>query len=198
MWCRRLCWGPNDDTGYSSISREEEAPKQEGLDEAAALARVAELHSAPASLLAADDTWVKVVIFGSMRFPAPPEALELQALLKPLGIMLKIVDMEAGGNITKEVFAWIERAEYFLVFGTARYGEDTGNPASSYREAVYAEGLGKPIILLRMIPWEQQFTHLQARIMFGMNSLTVDRFPMTSYPASHVRSPRAVPVLHQC
>lgn len=187
MWCRRLCWGPSreDAAAYSSISRDAEPAGLILGGEAADLAR---LHSAPPSLVSSTAPWVRKVVFGSMRFPAPPEALELQAQLKPLGIMLKIVDIEAGGNITKEVFAWIERADFFLVFGTAHYGEDTGNPASSYREAVYAEGLRKQIILLRMIPWTDQFAHLQARVMFGMNSLTLTWLPGTPIPEDLVPS----------
>ena len=35
----------------------------------------------------------------------------------------------------------------------------------------YARNAGKKMILLRMIPWEAQFQHMQARVMFGMNDL---------------------------
>ena len=33
--------------------------------------------------------------------------------------------------------------------------------------------LQRKMILLRMIPFEQNFDHLQARVMFGMNSLVL-------------------------
>eukprot|EP01047_Picozoa_sp_COSAG01_P046686 COSAG01_NODE_4404_length_5060_cov_11.077202_2_plen_1099_part_01 len=116
-------------------------------------------------------------VFGSMRFPVPPEAMLLQAALKQLGVTLTIIAMRAGQDISKEVFAAIEHAETFLVFGTHHYGEDTGNPASSCREAKFAENLGKRIILLRMHPWNQPYEHLQARVMFNMNLLTLEWMP---------------------
>lgn len=43
----------------------------------------------------------------------------------------------------------------------------------TYYEAEYAKNKGKKIILLRMIPFEQEFDHLQARVLFGMNNLTL-------------------------
>eukprot|EP01052_Picozoa_sp_SAG31_P041598 SAG31_NODE_6350_length_2052_cov_1.145929_1_plen_578_part_01 len=113
-------------------------------------------------------------IFGSMRFPVPHEATQLQQALAKMGITLHIVRAQAGQDITDEVFEWIEHADTFLVFGTKDYGEDTGNPASSYAEAKYAQHQGKRVILIRMIPWEQEFEHLQARVMFGQNKLTLD------------------------
>eukprot|EP01047_Picozoa_sp_COSAG01_P058655 COSAG01_NODE_6939_length_3431_cov_3.279712_3_plen_755_part_00 len=123
-----------------------------------------------------------VTIFGSMRFPVPPEALALQAALQQEGITLTIVNMSAGQDISAKVFEAIERADFFLVFGTHHYGEDTGNPASSCREAKFAENLGKRIILLRMIPFEQEFDHIQARVMFRMNQLTLEWQPGTPMP----------------
>ena len=62
-----------------------------------------------------------VRIFGSMRFPVPPEARALAAALQAHGIHLKIVDLRPGADISTEVFAWIEFAHTFLVFGTANY-----------------------------------------------------------------------------
>ena len=58
-----------------------------------------------------------------------------------------------------------------MVFGTANYGEKTPNPACTYFESEYARNAGKKMILLRMIPFESQFQHMQARVMFGMNDL---------------------------
>jgi hypothetical protein len=60
-----------------------------------------------------------------------------------------------------------------LVFGTAHYGEDTGNQASTFYESKYAINRKKRIILLRMIPFDQDFEQLQARVMFGMNKLSL-------------------------
>jgi hypothetical protein len=39
------------------------------------------------------------------------------------------VDMQAGADIDKEVYGWIEHCSAFLVMGTRSYGEDTGNSA---------------------------------------------------------------------
>lgn len=101
-------------------------------------------------------------IFGSMRFPVSAEARALAEALQVEGIHLKIVDLRPGADIrhesvfllpflvglplgacicvtcgavrSTEVFAWVEYAHTFLVFGTHHYGEDTGNPASSCAE----------------------------------------------------------------
>lgn len=127
-------------------------------------------------------------IFGSMRFPVPPEARTLAEALKAHGIYLKIVDLRPGADISTEVFAWIEYAHTFIVFGTQNYGEDTGNPASSCAECKYAQNLGKRMILLRMTPWDQHFEHLQARVIFGMNKLTLFWAPGTTMPADVIPS----------
>ena len=113
-------------------------------------------------------------IFGSMRFPVPPEARLLFAALQAVGLYLKIVDMKAGQDIDKEVYEWIEHCHAFLVFGTKHYGEDTGNSACTYNEVKFAQAKRKNIILLRMIPWEDEFEELQARVLFNRNMLTLE------------------------
>ena len=118
----------------------------------------------------------KYVVFASMRFAnGQPlsEAIELREALKERGVHLKIVQLTAGADINQEVFESIEQAEAFMVFGTANYGEKTPNPACTYFESEYARNAGKKMILLRMIPWGQKFDHMQARVMFGMNSLVL-------------------------
>ena len=118
----------------------------------------------------------KHVVFASMRFANGqplPEAIELRDALKERGVHLKIVELTAGADINQEVFESIEHAEAFMVFGTSSYGEKTPNPACTYFESEYARNAGKKMILLRMIPWDQPFDHLQARVMFGMNSLVL-------------------------
>jgi prolyl 4-hydroxylase len=57
--------------------------------------------------------------------------------------------------------------------GSEEYGENTGNSACTYNEAKFAQGKNKTVILIRMIPFEEQFKHLQARVMFGLNKLEV-------------------------
>eukprot|EP01045_Picozoa_sp_COSAG04_P039270 COSAG04_NODE_10923_length_743_cov_1.293478_1_plen_135_part_01 len=54
-----------------------------------------------------------------------------------------------------------------------RYGQDTGNPASTFNEAKFALTNKKRIILIRMIPFDQKFEELQARQMFGLNKLEI-------------------------
>lgn len=68
-------------------------------------------------------------VFGSMRFPPPAEAHELQQALAERGVELMIIDMTAGGDIDVAVFEGIEQCDCFLAFGTSHYGEDTGNQA---------------------------------------------------------------------
>ena len=111
-------------------------------------------------------------IFASMRFRhgfVLREAVFLERELEKYGYKLHIIDMRAGGDIDEKVFSTIEHCNIFLVFGTRDYGENTGNSASTYRESKYAENKGKKIILLRMIDYDQEFTHWWARVLFGMN-----------------------------
>ena len=120
-----------------------------------------------------DDT-AKHSIFASMRFANGqplPEALILRDALQARGVFLKIVELAPGADINEEVFQSIEQASAFLVFGTANYGEKTANPACTYYESEFARNSGKKIILLRMIPFDAQFQHMQARVMFGMSDL---------------------------
>ena len=113
-------------------------------------------------------------IFGSMRFPVPEEARLLYEALKGSGVHLKIVDMKAGQDIDAEVYSWIEHCDTFFVFGTKSYGEDTGNSACTYNEVKFAQAKRKNIILLRMIPWDDEFSELQARVLFNRNMLTLE------------------------
>ena len=119
----------------------------------------------------------KNVIFASMRFhngQPLPEAKFLQSELLKHDINLKIVELVGGDRISTTVFEGIEQAEAFLVFGTKDYGKDTGNPASTYFEAEYARNkYPKKILLLRMIQFNEEFEHPQARILFGMNDLSL-------------------------
>ena len=72
-----------------------------------------------------------------MRFnsagPAP-QARELKAALAERGVLLHIIDVSAGENIEDKVFMTMEACDALLVFGSRDYGEDTGNPASTYHE----------------------------------------------------------------
>ena len=81
--------------------------------------------------------------------------------------------MAAGGDIDTEVFSKIERCDTFLVFGSAKYGEDTGNQACTFYEYKHAFAKKKRIILLRIIPFDQEFENLQARVIFNANRLHV-------------------------
>ena len=147
------------------------------------------LHIGDASADAARSA--KHVVFASMRFANGqplPEAIELREALKERGVHLKIVELTAGADINQEVFESIEHAEAFMVFGTSNYGEKTPNPACTYFESEYARNAGKKMILLRMIPWDASFDHLQARVMFGMNSLVLSWMEEMPMPGDLVDS----------
>eukprot|EP01046_Picozoa_sp_COSAG06_P076423 COSAG06_NODE_24385_length_664_cov_1.192920_1_plen_95_part_10 len=81
-------------------------------------------------------------IFFSLRFGAEhgvvPMAEQLLAALRDRGAQGKIVNMAAGGDIDTEVFHGIECCGTFLVFGSEKYGEDTGNQACTYYEYKHA------------------------------------------------------------
>lgn len=116
-------------------------------------------------------------LFFSMRFGTEhgvvPMAEALRAALAPHGVNAIIINMAAGGDINRTVFEWIEHCETFVVFGSAKYGEDTGNQACTYYEYQHAFAKKKRIILLRMIPFDQEFEELQGRVIFGANKLVL-------------------------
>lgn len=84
---------------------------------------------------------------------------------------MMIIDMGAGGDIDTNVFSGIEKCDTFLVFGTSGYGADTGNQASTFYEYKHAFALKKRIVLIRMIPFGQNFEELQGRVTFNANKL---------------------------
>ena len=116
-------------------------------------------------------------LFGSMRFGdehgVVPMATELATALEVRGAKLSIVNMMGGGDIDQAVIDGIEACDTFLVFGSAKYGENTGNSACTYYESKFAQDRKKRIILIRMIPFDQDFENGQARFMFGLNKLEI-------------------------
>jgi hypothetical protein len=102
------------------------------------LFRAISLHLSENSVAIGNNHEGKQLIFGSMRFGpqhgVQPMAAHLQEKLAEYGVTLRVVDMAAGGDIDREVFKCIEACDTFLVFGSAKYGEDTGNQASTYCE----------------------------------------------------------------
>ena len=76
-------------------------------------------------------------------------ATELQGALAARGVELCIINMAGGGDIDRAVIDNIEACDTFLVFGSAKYGEDTGNSACTYYESKFALDRKKRIILIR-------------------------------------------------
>eukprot|EP01047_Picozoa_sp_COSAG01_P083022 COSAG01_NODE_17200_length_1170_cov_12.417367_2_plen_369_part_01 len=133
------------------------------------------IHTSDGPAMVSECTDSKRLVFGSSRWPLPPEARQLQAVLDAEhGVTLFLLAAEPGRDISDEIFAKIEEADTFLVFGTRNYGENTGNPASTYYEAKFAQNAQKRILLIQMMPWDEKFDHLTARVLFGMNRLTLD------------------------
>jgi hypothetical protein len=126
--------------------------------------------------------------FASLRFDGvvPLEAEKLRVLLKGRGVSLEIINMKAGGDIEAAVIRGIEHCDTFIVFGSATYGEDTGNQACTYYESKYAQDRKKRIILIRMISFDQDFEFPQARFMFGLNKLVLPWMLGTPMPADLV------------
>ena len=128
--------------------------------------------------------------FFSLRFGAEhgvvSMAEELQGAMVRKGAKAQIVNMAAGGDIDTTVFEGIERASTFVVFGSAGYGEDTGNQACTYYEYKHAFALKKRIVLLRLIPFDQEFDNLQARVIFNANKLVIPWMLGTPMPADLV------------
>ncbi|CAJ1349902.1 unnamed protein product [Effrenium voratum] len=77
-------------------------------------------------------------VFASMRFTEGSpmvQARALQRALKQHNVELVIVSAHLSESITRVVLQReLSRCDAFLAFGTKDYGEDTGNPASTYKE----------------------------------------------------------------
>eukprot|EP01044_Picomonas_judraskeda_P035960 COSAG03_NODE_15651_length_424_cov_0.809231_1_plen_103_part_00 len=95
------------------------------------------LHSAGLPAATAADRVEGNGPFMSLRFGAEhgvlPHATQLHdCLLAVHGVKSTIVNMAAGGDIDAQVFQSIENCSAFIIFGSAKYGEDTGNSACTY------------------------------------------------------------------
>eukprot|EP01047_Picozoa_sp_COSAG01_P037456 COSAG01_NODE_2977_length_6764_cov_17.259865_1_plen_748_part_00 len=111
--------------------------------------------------------------FGSMRFDGvvPGYAQEVKQGMNELGADMNIINMKGGGDVDLAVQEGILAADAFIVFGSKKYGEDTGNAACTYYESKFAQSQKKKIILIRMIPFDEEFQFPQAKFMFGLNML---------------------------
>ena len=100
-----------------------------------------------------------------MRFDGvvPIAAETLREELANRGITLEVINMTGGGDIDEAVQAGILHCDAFIVFGSAKYGENTGNAACTYYESKFAQTQKKRIILVRMIPFGQ-LNHLTFQI----------------------------------
>eukprot|EP01045_Picozoa_sp_COSAG04_P007070 COSAG04_NODE_360_length_15920_cov_50.432815_13_plen_1375_part_00 len=143
-----------------------------------------EIHSAGSARTASQTS--ERSAFASLRFDGivPEEAKKLQAALAKKHVSLEMVDMTGGEDVDEVVIDRIEHCSTFIVFGTKHYGQDTGNPASTYNESKFAQSLKKRIILIRMIDVGEQFDQPQARFMFGLNKLEYRWLLGTPMPAT--------------
>ena len=125
---------------------------------------------APASIL---DSEFRAQVFASMRFSAhgpEAEAKLLRGKLASQGVHLHIISLLAGESITRSVFDTMATCDAFVALATIDYGQSTGNPAATDRELAFWQTAmmrrpGKSLLPVRMIPWEAEFDHLQARVM---------------------------------
>ena len=126
--------------------------------------------------------------FASLRFDGvvPLEAAQLAAGMAQRGASLEIINMVGGGDIDAAVIDGIEHCDTFIVFGSQKYGEDTGNNACTYYESKFAKDRNKRIILIRMIPFDAEFEFSQARFMFGLNKLALPWMLGTPMPVDLV------------
>ena len=148
-----------------------EKPEPEPEAVVAVMPSTGELYSADGSALLRRSS--KSSAFASLRFDStiPVEAEKLRVALEQSGVGLEIINMKGGGDIDKSVIDGIEHCDTFIVFGSAKYGEDTGNAACTYYESKFAQSQKKRVILIRMIPFDQEFEFPQARFLFGHNKL---------------------------
>jgi hypothetical protein len=75
-------------------------------------------------------------LFFSLRFGAEhqvvPMAKQLQGAMAHRGEKANIIDMLAGGDIDAAVQHGIKTCDTFVIFGSSKYGENTGNMACTY------------------------------------------------------------------
>ena len=81
--------------------------------------------------------------------PAASNAPRLSRVLS-LQDIIACVGARSTGRMRSAVQDGILAADAFVVFGSAKYGEDTGNAACTYYESKFAQGQKKKIILIRM------------------------------------------------
>ena len=117
-------------------------------------------------------------IFASMRFNENGPLTEAKLLRDKLalhGVHLHIIAPRPGESIDSAVFNTMAQCDAFLAMATKDYGADTGNTASTFHEVrTWKENYNdKPLIPLRMFPWDAEFEHETARELFGSNVLSL-------------------------
>lgn len=127
----------------------------------------------------------KKIVFCSMKFGTRDsplvQATSLQKVLRPFGLLLKIIRNPA--EIDTSVFAALRGADFFLAFGSSEYGKDTGNPASSAAEIRYWSGsraarAKPPPILIRMQSFDREYKSAAADPLFNVQgNLQTPWFP---------------------
>jgi len=115
----------------------------------------ASVHAA-IGLLETSPNKQRIRVFGSMRFGVEEvhrhEGPALKEELAKHGIDLFIASPNAGSDITQEVFDAMSKCEAFIAFATSTYAEDTGNPASTYKELNYWQTRMQLVHPNRLIP----------------------------------------------
>ena len=108
------------------------------------------------------------------------EAPALKAALAHHGIDLFVAAPLPGQDISQVVFTAIDKARIFIAMATSDYAEDTGNPASTYKELSYYQTKHKqdgkpPPLPIKMLRSGEKFDTSKdgvvlADVLFNSNS----------------------------
>jgi hypothetical protein len=79
-----------------------------------------------------------------------PLGLEVRRQLEQMGVIVTPKLDPGLGDRKSEIATAISNCSVFVVFGTEDYGENTGNPMSSYYEFNFATESGKQIAHIKM------------------------------------------------
>ena len=97
----------------------------------------------------------------------------MRQMLEALGIIVYPSKSPDGIDRMDDIAEGVANCDAFVVFGTPNYGEDTGNPKSSFNEFKYAKAEGKTMAWLNMNGGKMGFSKLkgQATIMMGLQGV---------------------------
>jgi hypothetical protein len=120
----------------------------------------------------------QLIVFLSGRFKddgtgADEEIAWMRQQLEAQGVIVVPTASPDGIDRMDDIAEGVANCDAFVVFGTANYGENTGNPMCSFNEFNYAKAEGKTMAWINMNGGKMEFNELkgQATIMMGLQGV---------------------------